>query len=68
MNTFERNQINQWLNIELSENHLIIDSVLDIFDNIMTMFNSNGWKLRQDKDTLLINLIYYLYHNSYKDV
>jgi len=68
MNTFERDQINRWLNMELSENHLIIDSVLDIFDNIMTMFHSNGWKLRQDKDTLLINLIYYLYHNSYKEI
>jgi len=64
----KRDKINKWLNKELSEEHLIIDSVLDIFDNIMTLFISNGWKLRQDEDTLLMNLIYYLYQNSYKDV
>jgi hypothetical protein len=64
----KRDEINKWLNKELSEEHLIIDSVLDIFDNIMTLFISNGWKLRQDEDTLLMNLINYLYQNSYKDV
>ena len=28
----KRDEINKWLNKELSEEHLIIDSVLDIFD------------------------------------
>ena len=67
MNAFERNDINRWLGTELSHNHLIIDSVLDIFDNILATFQENGWRLRQDEDTLLMNLIYYLYKNSYTD-
>ena len=67
MNAYERNDINRWLGTELSENHLIIDSVLDIFDHILATFQENGWRLRQDEDTLLMNLIYYLYKNSYTD-
>lgn len=67
MDAFERNDINRWLGTELCENHLIIDSVLDIFDHILSTFKENGWRLRQDEDTLLMNLIYYLYKNSYTD-
>lgn len=64
----EKEHINNWLNKEISENYLVIDSVLDIFADILNEFNSNGWKLRQDEDTLLMNLIYYLYNNSYTNI
>ena len=64
----EKKHINNWLNKEISENYLVIDSVLDIFEDILSEFATNGWKLRQDEDTFLMNLIYYLYDNSYTSI
>ena len=39
------------------------DQTLDIFDEILNTFNKERWYLRQDENTLLLNLIYYLYYN-----
>ena len=64
----EKKHINNWLNKEISENYLVIDSVLDIFEDILSEFATNDWKLRQDEDTFLMNLIYYLYDNSYTSI
>ena len=64
----EKDAINSWLNKSLDGDLLVIDHVLDIFDEILKTFNKERWYLRQDENTLLMNLIYYLYYNSYTDI
>ena len=64
----EKDAINCWLNKSLDGDLLVIDHVLDIFDEILNTFNKERWYLRQDENTLLMNLIYYLYYNSYTDI
>ena len=64
----EKDAINSWLNKSLDGDLLVIDHVLDIFDEILNTFNKERWYLRQDENTFLMNLIYYLYYNSYTDI
>ena len=64
----EKRLIHTWLNTEVDEKNIIFDYVLDIFDEIMATLNNNKLELRYDQDTLLINLIYFLFFNSYTDI
>ena len=61
----ERNDIIKWLNTEVNDNLIIFDCVLDIKDEILAEISNNNLSLRHGEQSFLINLIYYLYYNSY---
>tara|TARA_B100001093_G_C26387190_1_gene825540 strand:+ start:382 stop:627 length:246 start_codon:yes stop_codon:yes gene_type:complete len=62
---FEKEAIKQWLNTTIDDNNIIFDCILDIKDKILQFLFSKDIKLRYSEDILLINLIYYMYNNSY---
>ena len=64
----EKQSIINWLNTEVSSDMLIFDCILDIKDVLINQINDNNLTLRNDEDTFLINLIYYLYYNSYTKI
>lgn len=64
----EKQSIINWLNTEVSSDMLIFDCILDIKDDLINQINDNNLTLRNDEDTFLINLIYYLYYNSYTKI
>jgi hypothetical protein len=64
----ERNDIIKWLNTEINDELIIFDCVLDIKDEILEDINNNNLSLRHGEQSLLINLIYYLYYNSHTKI
>ncbi len=62
---FEKQAVKDWLNTSIDDNNIIFDYVLDIKDKILEFLFNKDIKLRYNEDILLINLIYYLYNNSY---
>lgn len=61
----EKDAIKQWLNTPIDDNNIIFDCILDIKDKILQFLFSKDIKLRYSENILLINLIYYMYNNSY---
>lgn len=55
----------RWLNTEVQDNMNIYDYVLDIRDDILSELNFNNLGLKYDKEIFTINLIHFLYNNSY---
>ena len=55
----------RWLNTEVQDNTIIYDYVLDIRDNILSELSHNNLELKYDKEIFTINLINFLYNNSY---
>ena len=64
----EKQRITNWLNTPVDENNIIFDCVLDIRNDILSEIYSNKLTLRYDKETLLINLVYFLYYNSFTKI
>ena len=64
----EKKEIISWLSTEINEEHVVFDHVLDIFEEITQTLYDNRLELRYNEDTLLINLIYFLFFNSYTDI
>ena len=64
----EKENIIKWLNTEVNDDIIIFDCVLDIFDEIVNELKNNNLNLRHDENTLLINLVYFLYFNSYTNI
>jgi hypothetical protein len=64
----ERNDIIKWLNTEVTENSIIFDCILNIKDEIIAEINNNKLELRYNDKTFLINLVYFLYYNSYTKI
>ena len=64
----ERQDIIKWLNTEVTDNKIIFDCILDILDDIVGEIKNNNLNLRHDENTLLINLVYFLYFNSYTKI
>jgi hypothetical protein len=61
----EKKELINWLNTEVKSNTIILDYILDIKDKLLFKFECEGLSLRNGEDIFLINLIYYLYTNSY---
>ena len=55
----------RWLNTEVQADMIMYDYVLDIRDNILSELNHNNLELKYDKEIFTINLINFLYNNSY---
>lgn len=64
----EKKDIINWLCKEINEENIIFDHILDIFDEITQTLQENKLELLYDEETLLINLIYFLFFNSYTDI
>jgi len=64
----EKQSIINWLNTEVTPDTSIFECILGINDEIITEINNNNLNLRYGENTLLINLIYYLYYNSYTKI
>lgn len=61
----EKQEIIRWLNTEVGYNAIVFDYVLDIKDKILSRLDQENLKLRNGEDIFLMNLIYYLYQNSF---
>ena len=64
----ERQDIIKWLKTEVTDNKIIFDYILDIFDDIVGEIKNNNLNLRHNENTLLINIVYFLYFNSYTKI
>ena len=61
----EKKEIIRWLNTEVGYNTIVFDYVLDIKEKILSRLDQENLKLRNGEDIFLMNLIYYLYQNSF---
>jgi hypothetical protein len=68
MNKFEKEKVIAWLNTEVDNNMIIYDYVLDIRDDILNELYNNNLSLKYDKEIFTINLIDYLYKNSFTSI
>ena len=55
----------RWLNTEVQDNMIMYDYVLDIRDEILAELSHNNLELKYDTEIFTINLINFLYNNSY---
>lgn len=64
--SYTRNDIILWLNKSIDETNetIMSDFIEEIFDTILTDINKNSLKLRHDEETLLMNLVIFLYQHS----
>jgi hypothetical protein len=65
MDNINKDEVILWLNTHVNDNRIIYDYILDIKDMILSDLSSNNMRLRYDDDIFTINLVYYLYNNSY---
>jgi hypothetical protein len=65
MDSINKWDIIRWLNTEIHNNMIIYDYVLDIRDTILSELYQNNLSLKYDTDIFTINLIHFLYNNSY---
>ena len=65
MNNFEKGKVITWLNTEVDNNMIIYDYVPDIRDEILSELYNNNLNLKYDKEIFTINLIDFLYKNSF---
>ena len=61
----EKEDIIKWLNTAVEGNTIILDHILDIKDKLLFKLECDGLSLRNGEDIFLMNLIYYLFNNSY---
>ena len=64
--SYTRDDIILWLNKYIDETNetIMSDFIEELFDTIITDINNNSLKLRHDEETLLINLVIFLYQHS----
>lgn len=64
--SYTRDDIILWLNksIDDSNETIMSDFIEEIFDTILTDINKKSLKLRHDEETLLMNLVIFLYQHS----
>ena len=65
MDNINKDEVISWLNTQVTDNRSIYDYILDIKDSILSDLSSNNMQLRYDESIFTINLVYYLYNNSY---
>ena len=68
MNNFEKGKVISWLNTEVDNDMIIYDYVLDIRDEILNELHNNNLRLKYDKEIFTINLIDFLYQNSFTSI
>lgn len=68
MNNFEKGKVISWLNTEVDNDMIIYDYVLDIRDEILSELHNNNLRLKYDKEIFTINLIDFLYQNSFTSI
>ena len=64
--SYTREDIILWLNksIDDSNETIMSDFIEEIFDTILTDLNKKSLKLRHNEETLLMNLVIFLYQHS----
>tara|TARA_B100001093_G_C26038958_1_gene681394 strand:- start:233 stop:436 length:204 start_codon:yes stop_codon:yes gene_type:complete len=65
MDRIKKEDIQYWLNTRVNDDNIIFDYILDIKDSIVKQLTANSMRLKYDEDVFTMNLIYYLYNNSY---
>jgi hypothetical protein len=65
MDRIKKEDIQYWLNTKVNDDNIIFDYILDIKDSIVRQLTANSMRLKYDEDVFTMNLIYYLYNNSY---
>ena len=65
MDRIKKEDIQYWLSTRVTEDNIIFDYILDLKDSLVRQLNANDIKLKYDEDVFTMNLIYYLYNNSY---
>lgn len=65
MDRIKKEDIQYWLNTRVNDDNIIFDYILDIKDSIVRQLTANSMRLKYDEDVFTMNLIYYLYNNSY---
>lgn len=65
MDRIKKEDIQYWLNTKVNDDNIIFDYILDIKDSIVRKLTANSMRLKYDEDVFTMNLIYYLYNNSY---
>jgi hypothetical protein len=67
MNTLKHpGELTQWLQKDISDNELIFDRCVYIFDIIVQKLQKHNLHLGVDNEVLMIKLCKFLYENSYK--
>lgn len=61
----KKRQLIEWLSIDIGNNKIMYDCVLDIMDTILEHLEIHSLTLKYEYDHFLINLIHFLYNNSF---
>ena len=61
----EQEKFTAWLSSDLDKGEYIMNRVIDIYADLEKHLNSNGIYIKEDFDTFLMRIAYFLYNNSY---